>query len=230
MTNIPEVDLPIEEQIVGKLVVIYTANSRGEFPHSFTKSFIPSSIPLANDWFVGYAPYIIDGFNMVEIPDIIAKGLQSYNIINGSFKRYDQYNRANENNEKLEIIMSSEDIKNQLVSKKFLINYELRRVYDMKIKKLYVEYGNEVDTWNIQLEEAKAFTANNNTPTPFIANLATIRGIELSTLVTTILTKAEAFSIAMSTLIGTKQKFSDNVKVSTTDLELINIINEIGNV
>ncbi len=230
MTIIPEVDAPIADSITGKKVVIYTASNKGEFPNSFMKTFIPSSIPLANDWYVGYTPLIIDGFNMVEISDIIVKGLQSYNIVNGSSKRYDQYNVANPNNEKLEIIMSEEDITNQIASKKFLINFELTRVYDIKIKSLYVEYGSEADSWNIQLEEAKAFTIDNQASVPFIVNLATIREIPLTELVTLILAKADVFSLAMSTLIGNKQKFADKVKASLTDLELINIITEIGNV
>ncbi len=154
MTNIPEVDLPITESIIGKTVVIYTANNKGEFPNSFTKAFIPSSISLSNDWYVGYTPHIIDGFNMVEIPDIIAKGLQSYNVINGVTKKYDMYTVLNDGGKKLLIDMNAEELLNQLNSKKFLINFELTRIYDIKIKSLYIAYGSETDTWGIQLEEA----------------------------------------------------------------------------
>lgn len=230
MTNIPEVDLPITELIIGKIVVIYTANNKGEFPNSFTKAFIPSSISLSNDWYVGYTPHIIDGFNMVEIPDIIAKGLQSYNVINGVTKKYDMYTVLNDGGKKLLIDMNAEELLNQLNSKKFLINSELTRIYDIKIKELYISYGRESDTWTTQLSEAKEFTLDSTAIVPFIANMATIRGIELSDLVATILEKAKIFSLAISTLIGNKQLFSDRVSTSSTDLSLNTIITEIGNV
>jgi len=230
MTTIPEVDLPIKDLIEGKKVVVYTANNKGEFPNTFMKTFIPSSIPLETEWFVGYTPIIIDGFNMIEISDIIAKGLQSFNIVNHSFKRYNQYNEANMDNEKLEIIMSDEDIKNQIESKKVIINFELTRVYDKKIKELYVDYGREADTWTTQLYEAKLFKSDSNASVPFIENIATIRGITVDVLATKILEKSIKFTQEISTLIGTKQKFSDRVKTSNTNEELNDILSEINNV
>ena len=230
MTTIPLIDLPITELIIGKKVVIYTANNKGEFPNSFTKAFIPSSIPLNNDWYVGYTPFIIDGFNMVEVSDIIAKGLQSFNIINGVTKKYNMFNILNENNEKIKIEMSPDDLLNQLNSKKFLIGFELTKLYDIKIKNLYIKYGSETDTWGIQLEEAKRFVENNQSSTPFISNMATIRGIELEVLAQSILEKAAIYSLEISTLIGNKYKFSDRVKTATLDSELVDIINDIKNV
>ena len=228
MTTIPEVDLPIKDLIEGKKIVIYTASNKGEFPNTFMKTFIPSSITLNGTWYVGYTPMIIEGFNMIEIPDIIAKGLQSFNIVNHSFKRYNQYNEANKDNEKLEIIMSDEDIKNQIASKKVIINFELIRVYDKKIKELYIDYGREADTWITQLDEAKLFKSDSNASVPFIENLAKIREITVDELATKIIEKVASFNLTMSTMIGTKQKFSDKVKKANTNEELNDILNEIN--
>jgi hypothetical protein len=230
MTTIPTIDLPISDKIIGKKVVIYTTNNKGEFPNSFMKVFIPSSIPIDMAWYVGYTPFIIDGFNMVEIPDIIAEGLQSFNIVNGSFKRYNQYNVANPNNDKLEIIMSESDLIKQLNAKKFLIQFELIRIYDNKIKELYTLYGSESDTWTTQLSEAKEYTKDQSAIIPFITNVASIRGIKVDDLVKTILQKAEVFTSTISTIIGNKQLFSDRVEAASNDSELISIINELSNV
>ncbi len=227
MVTIPQVDLPREELITGKRMVIYTANAKGEFPNTFAKTFIPSSIPLENQWFVGYAINIIDGFNMFEIPDEIGAGLQSFNIINGSFKAYDQYNVANPDLEKLEIIMSQEDIDNQIASKMFLIEYELMRVFDKQLKLIYSTYGTEADTWTIQLTEAKAYINDNAAEVPFITNLASIRGLVLLDLANRIIAKAELFSLASSTLVGQKQLFSDRAKACLTNEELNIVLADI---
>lgn len=230
MVIIPQIDLPREELITGKRMVIYTANEKGEFPNTFDKTFIPSSISLENQWFIGYTINIIDGFNMFEIPDIIGIGLQSYNIINGSIKAYNQYNIANPNLEKLEIVMSEEDIVNQIRSKKFLIEYELMRVYNKKLKLLYGNYGVEADTWNLQLTEANAYIADNNSVVPFITNLANIRGIDLLELANLIVAKALEFSIASSTLIGQKQLFLDRAKACSTNEELNVVLSDIDEI
>jgi len=227
MKEIPAVDLPITDLIEGKKVVIYTANNKGEFPNTFMKTFIPSSIPIDAEWFVGYTPIIIDGFNMLEIPDDIAKGLQSFNIINHSMKRYNQYNQMNENNEKLEIIMSDEDVAKQIEAKKYLLQYELVRLYDIKIKDLYTSYGLEKDTWAIQLEEAQSFKKDNMVDTPFLTNIAAIRKVSIETLVNKILSKSDEYKRNISTLIGNKQLFTDRIKSATTNEELNIIFDEI---
>lgn len=227
MVTIPLIDVPRTDLITGKRLVIYTANEKGEFPNTFAKTFIPSSIPLENKWYVGYAIDIIGGFNMFEIPDIIGSGLQSYNIINGSFKAYNQYNILNPDSEKLEIVMSAEDITNQIASKKFLIDYELMRVYDKQLKLMYSTYGIEADTWTIQLTEAKAYIADINADVPFLTNLANIRGINLLELANLVMTKADQFSTYSSTLIGQKQLFADRAKACLTNEELNIVLADI---
>ena len=227
MIQIPEIDSQIEYLVKNKKIVLYTANSNGEFPHSFTNSFVPSAIPINLEWYVGYTPFIIDGFNMVEISYEIAQGLQMFNIENGVFKRYDRYGLPNKNDEKLEIIMTSNELDAQVKSKQFVLKQELKRIFDKKIELEYKTYGRESDSWNIQLEEAQLFIKDNNADVTFIKNISEIRGVDLQIFVDTILTKSELFNKKLSSLIGNKQKLSDLIEKTKDDKGLNSIILEL---
>ena len=230
MIQIPEIDSQIKELVQNKKIVLYTANSNGEFPHSFTKSFVPSAIPINLEWYVGYTPFIIEGFNMIEISYEISQGLQMFNIENGTFKRYDRYGLPNENDEKLEIIMTEVELSTQVKSKKFVLKQELKRLYDTKINLEYQSYGREADSWNIQLEEAKMFISDKSSDVPFIRNISEIRGVDLQLFVDTILKKADLFNKKLSSLIGNKQKLSDLIEKTTDNKGLNLLISKLNNV
>lgn len=229
MIIVPEIDLPISDLILGKKAVIYLPNTRGEFPNSYDKSFIPSSITVLQNWFVGYATNIIDDFNMIEVTDDILKGLQFCNIVNGTTVKYDKYGKINPNEEKILIVMTDVELALQLAAKALLTSLETSRIYANKTKLMYAEYfQTERDTWTIQYDEATLYTADPLANVPFITTLATARGISLATLASAILVKAEYFRNRLAALLGAKQKFEDRVAACTTDAELIIILAEIA--
>jgi len=222
---VPEIDYPIINNIKDKKIVIYTANKVGEFPHNFTKSFIPSSIPIKLDWYVGYTNIMLDDFNMIEIPLDIARGLQSFNIINHSKKRYDQYNRPNPNNEKKEIIMTEDEIYLQVKAKKFLIEKEIIRIFNKKIDSLYNQYGRESDSWEIQYSEAIEYK-NGNNDTPFIDILSSKRNISKELLIEKIIAKNKEFKQKFAKIIAEKHTLEDKLKNMNTDTLLNLFIDE----
>jgi len=223
--TIPEIDYPIINKVKDKKIVIYTANNVGEFPHNFTKSFIPSSIPIKLDWYVGYTNIILEDFNMIEISLDIAKGLQTFNIINHSKKRYDQYNRPNPNNEKKEIIMTDDELYLQVKAKKFLIEKEIIRMFDKKIDNLYKQYGRESDSWDIQYSEAIEYK-NGDMDTPFIDILSSERNISKEILIEKIITKNKEFKQIFAKIIAEKQILEDRLKIMDTDILLNLFIDE----
>lgn len=231
MTVIPEMDLTIANIISGKKAVVYSSNEKGEFPNTFDKSFIPSSITLTNNWYIGYTNSIIDGFNMIELTDNELYGLQFFNIIDGDIKKYDKFGRINPDEEKLEIVLLPEETVKQKNSKALLLDLELSKVYTRKIKLLYSSYPEvERDTWNIQYDEAVKYQLDNTASVPFITTLATARGVELSILVTLIISKANFFRDALATLIGEKQKYSDRIVTSIDNIALNTLLTEIDTI
>jgi hypothetical protein len=231
MTLVPEIDLPITDIILGKKAVVYLPNTKGEFPNSYDKSFIPSSIVLTNNWFVGYAANILEDFNMIEISDSILQGLQFCNIVDGTTKKYDKFGRINPDEEKILITLTTAELEMQLSSKAFLLSLEASKIFASKIKLLYSSYFQaERDTWTIQYDEAQAYTADATATVPFITTLAAARGIALDELVVAILVKAEYLRNSLATLLGEKQKFEDRIVACTTDAELVTILDELSSI
>ncbi len=109
--------------------------------------------------------------------------------------------------------------------------------YDKESKLLYIEkcfrdsinglttgYSKEeIDTWDIQYNEAKRWEADNTVATPFLDNLATNRGITRDVVIQRVLSKASTFQYAVSVYLGYKQRLEDMVTAATTmdDLDLI---------
>jgi len=225
LTTIPKIDNDLYDLVKDKKIVIYTPNKKGEMPNTFNKGVIPSSIPLNIRWFMGYTNIIMEDFNMFEISEDIAKGLQSFNIINGIYKRYDQYFVANPDNEKLQINMSDDDIVAQIASKKVLITYELSYIYNNKFNELYRYYGSESNTWNLQIEEAQKYLADtsspiDNTKYPILNTISTSRNIDIANVAQSIIDNNNAYIAAVGTLLGQKYSFKDKITSATTNEEL----------
>lgn len=231
MISVPEIDLPISDIIVGKKAVLYTPNEQGEFPNTFNKSFIPSSISINTNWYVGYAVDIMAGFNMIEISDEILHGLQQFDILNGDIKKYDKYGRMNPDEVKLEIVLTQEELVAQMVAKAFVMELMLGLIYSKKIGLLQLPYSiEERETWDIQYSEAKAYMIDPLSSVPFISKIAITRGVDLSFLVQSIVSKADLYRDKVAELLGTKQHYSDRVKACTTNIELNTLLTEINTI
>lgn len=87
----------------------------------------------------------------------------------------------------------------------------------------------EVDSWYKQEKEARDWTADNLSPTPLLDAVATARGTTLTVLASQIITKANAFEVVYGSILGKKQKLSDELYVIDVNLagaiDLINAIN-----
>lgn len=64
----------------------------------------------------------------------------------------------------------------------------------------------EIATWTKQENEARAWLIDNNTPTPLIDAICSSRGVSKEYLVSKIIEKADAYTVAIGTLTGIRQK------------------------
>lgn len=81
----------------------------------------------------------------------------------------------------------------------------------------------EIQSWDTQEREAKAYQASQEAQTPYIDSLAKARGVEKGELVAKILEKAQIFSTLSATLTGSRQKCEDAIAKAQNakDLEAI---------
>ncbi len=82
----------------------------------------------------------------------------------------------------------------------------------------------EKQTWDKQENEARAYQKDNASPTPFLTNLASTRGIPLNLLVSKVIQKANAYTGAVGTLTGKRQRLEDLLEQASSSEE-INAIN-----
>src|SRR5574344_1635738 len=220
-----ESDKDILELIEGKKVVLYTPNAKGEMPNSAVKQFIPSSIMIRLDnWFVGYTPEIIDGFNMIEIDTDIVEGLQYFNIINGSTVKYDVYGNLNPESEKKVITMNEEQIIKQVTAKKKVIKL------DSKLTVYFNQFSNvERNTWNSQLAEAQAYLKDHSVETPMLQIISTLRGLTLDEMVNKVILKSNEYQTMVATLIAEKQILESKIQAANTNEELNNLLIDLNN-
>jgi len=74
----------------------------------------------------------------------------------------------------------------------------------------------EIDTWQDQEAEARAWLADNSAPTPTLAPIAAARGITLADLCARVIAKAEAYRPAVAAVIGRRQALEDAITAATT--------------
>ncbi len=107
---------------------------------------------------------------------------------------------------------------------------ELIRAFDDAVLAALGKYTSlEVDSWYKQEKEARDWTANNSTPTPFLDAIAQARGATIAVLAAQIVTKANAFEVVYGGVLGKKQKLLDQLFVIDVNapgaIDLINAIN-----
>lgn len=104
---------------------------------------------------------------------------------------------------------------------------EINSAYDVATSSLVATYpATELLTFDKQEAEARAYTADLSTSTPFLSGLAKARGITLDDLVGRVIRKSEAFASAVATLTGQRQRYEDLLDAATTAEEVAAIVPE----
>ena len=94
---------------------------------------------------------------------------------------------------------------------------EINALYQQAIATLTPTYpDDERLTFDKQEQEARAWLADNSTPTPFVDALAAGRQMDKSELIGRIIAKADAFAIASGLLTGQRQRYEDLLDVAET--------------
>lgn len=66
-------------------------------------------------------------------------------------------------------------------------------------------------TWPVQQQEALAWDADNNSPTPYLDSVASARGIDEVEMRQLTLAQVQAFRTASAGLVGTRQRLRDQI-------------------
>lgn len=82
-----------------------------------------------------------------------------------------------------------------------------------QLRRSYPE--SEVISWTKQESEARAWLANQSSPTPLIDALCAVRGVQKPELVSRIITKADAYTNAVGQMIGKRQRLEDMLEALT---------------
>lgn len=104
-----------------------------------------------------------------------------------------------------------------------LLDKSAEDIYKIKLKNINMEYEqsiaqlttgipeSEKGTWSKQEAEARAYIADNTTPTPLIDGIAIARNVDKTYLVDKIIEKADIYTIKIAQLIGIRQAKEDNL-------------------
>lgn len=136
--------------------------------------------------------FIDDGFIFVSTLELTSEG-----------KFYEAYNSDGTADTLKSIdVADTEDTRKQLA----VINREFLQ----SVKDLIGEVPkHEVDSWGQQEQEARAYLLDNTVSTPLIDAIASARGVAKDLLITKIIEKADAYTVAIGTLIGNRQAKED---------------------
>ena len=102
---------------------------------------------------------------------------------------------------------------------------EINAAADAAISTMTATYpAGEVNTFDKQEAEARAYLADATAPTPLLSALSTARGLELAELVRRVIVKADAFAVASGTIIGQRQALEDRLDLAQTIEEVRAIV------
>lgn len=94
---------------------------------------------------------------------------------------------------------------------------EINDAYQQAIAEMTPGYpDSEKLTFDKQEQEARAWLADNSSPTPFVDALAAGRQMDKAELVSRIIAKADAFALASGSLTGQRQRYEDMLDVAET--------------
>lgn len=92
------------------------------------------------------------------------------------------------------------------------------------IKSGYTE--DEIKSWDKQENEARAYTADNLSPTPLLDAISASRGKDKATVVGNVILKADAYAVPYGAALGTKQARED--ALALIDLNSPDALDQIG--
>lgn len=102
---------------------------------------------------------------------------------------------------------------------------ELKSAADAEVAPTRNQYPDfERETWPYQESEARAWTADNNAPTPTLSGIEQTRGKSVSYLAPKVIEKADQYRALAASVSGKRQALADAVEAATTvaDVEAIN--------
>ncbi len=103
--------------------------------------------------------------------------------------------------------------------------------YNKDVKDLDIhETAFESETWSTQVEQAKAYQADNSNIGTLLQAIATGREMSVADLATKILEKNEAWQTSMGTILGKLQKRRAEIKAVSTQADMIAITDKYMNV
>ncbi len=156
----------------------------------------------------GVSPEIpLDAIELSESDGAIitkAECLGDYKVINGV----------------LEIDSSAVGAKNlaSTLSKKIA---EIDAAYNAAIAVISASYPEtERNSWAKQELEARAWTADNNSPTPLLTAISTARGTTIADICSRVITNADAYAVYAGATIGKRQAKMIEIEAATTIQEL----------
>lgn len=83
----------------------------------------------------------------------------------------------------------------------------IEATFAKQVKQITAGYSaDEIKTWDKQVAEAEAFTADATAPTPLLDAIAAVTGDAKGDLAGKVITKANAYSAAVGAALGAKQK------------------------
>ncbi|MNQ55092.1 hypothetical protein D3C85_691750 [compost metagenome] len=97
--------------------------------------------------------------------------------------------------------------------------------YEAAIASMTAGYPpSEIATWEVQRQEAAAWDADSQAPTPWVDAAAAARGIDRAEYLSRTLAKASAFAMASAFLTGRRQAINDLINItSPADLPALEI-------
>lgn len=78
----------------------------------------------------------------------------------------------------------------------------------------------EIKTWSKQEAEARAYLADDTTPTPMLSSIATQRGITIHELAIRVIRDADAFTAASGYYVGLRHKARQQVQAFSDDTDI----------
>lgn len=109
---------------------------------------------------------------------------------------------------------------------KLIMRLHAQNVFQQRFEALTINQNSvETSTWAAQKAEAQAYAVDNTAPTPVLSTLATARGVELSELVTRVITKSAAYDQAIADLLAQQQVVIDRINTAQ-DIESCNVVCE----
>jgi hypothetical protein len=131
----------------------------------------------------------------------------------GNFSYYEE-------GEKVKKKMTKKEKEKGLEVRKEMKILKLKKHYEIILSNAFDVLSVEKSSWERQKTEADAYTLDNTADIPFIAALAEARGIDLETLVSKILEKAEQYALFVAGTIGTQHKQEADILAASTLEEL----------